>query len=464
MSDTSSEKGEVDKEFVFLIASSDLLLRATEKCPELAQACGPALDAAKVLLTRLSSPDYSTGKSDAAILSGTTRDLMGVTYQSTRGVSAISKIPVEVLRIFLRMIPDERTTALLPSSLVCRTWNSAVRELIIARRQLIGRVGVDQARRLISGLQLRKLVFGSSTPSFVSRITLHIRVLPCEYVRPLARLVSDSLKYLDVFLPGATQANFLSVLDIFFRQCVYIRMAHLIYPDLGVLAGIQSNAVVQGFKTVTHLNLCCNDGDGHEFLNQLEMPRLEQAIMENVDYGRLGRCAALTHLSILIRQSHKNLALVLDNCPHLRSLKLHYCESEPFTISRGEMVRFARLEELSIRHCEIAPDALPLLAHCTKMRKFSCDRLPDLSFLLKAIGGTLVELCVFDRVSTHLVLCIVENCPKLRYLEFWPWDSREMWRDSDIETLKRELRHLQFLSISGFPLFHRSNLEGDWDY
>jgi hypothetical protein len=396
----------------------------------------------------------------------------------------IDDLPFEVLRkAFLYLESKDLDSP----SRVNRSWRPAAQDVQRAQLQIGHRHRETLDASLLCGIQLSRLVFGYESYSIkvIRHLMLDLGFVNQEYVTILARLVSNTLRNLEIC--GSNYAY----LDQFFSQCQGIRNLSLIYFDFGEDPTIISQSLKDGFYRLSQLSLSHCEGDLKLFVESVPIPNL-QSFSSNECFERgsdVVSAVAINYPTIKRLRLAKNYTS--SNAPLLKFIEccrdieeLIYSVIGDPSLERGDIEAIAslpRLRSLNIE-CKIACDAVAALSRCRGLKHLAIMSRgsnvksflhPPSSFsqclydILPSIGRNLVSLVYTPSIPfVESFDLIVEHCPNLLMLAI-RWDTREEYMRAGVcEMLKRGLKKLAKLEMGrvGRPVRLGTSWEGYFDY
>jgi hypothetical protein len=378
--------------------------------------------------------------------------------------ATIDDLPFEVLReAFLYLKPKD----LVAPSRVNRSWRPAAQDVQRAKLRIgVGFRGILRAS-LMCGIQLTRIVFVYEAFS-IKHLDIELRLVAREYIPILARLVSTTLRTLELRFDGERgSASHYATLDQFFSQCHGIRNLKLRFFEFGDDPSFISQTIKEGFYRLSQLSLRACRGDLRMFV--VSVPILNLLSFSNA-YFEMGfegsdivQAVAINyptikrlHLDDEYSSSATLLLKFVDCCRDIEELSFVDWSGD-VELKRSDIEAIAslpRLKSLNIDF-EIADDAVSAISRCRGLKHLVLLRISfALNDILPAIGGTLVSLEYTSSTAfLGAVDSIVEHCPNLQMLDL---GDEEL---DAVDFLKGGLKKLAKLNIDGGSV----RLGTDWE-
>jgi hypothetical protein len=179
--------------------------------------------------------------------------------------ATIDDLPFEVLReSFLYLEPAD----LVSPSRANRSWRPTAQDVQQSRF-----VVEKEDYSLLCGIQLTRIAFGYDAYS-IKHLVIDLYSVNRNYIPILARLVSPTLRTLDLDYFGVETSSHYVALDQFFSQCDGIRNLKLNYFDFGDNPSNISQTIKEGFYQLSQLSLYGCFGDLRMFVVSVPIPNL----------------------------------------------------------------------------------------------------------------------------------------------------------------------------------------------
>jgi hypothetical protein len=344
--------------------------------------------------------------------------------------ATIGDIPQELLRYaFIYLLPGKYD--LVAPSETCRAFRPVALELMFSQLKLGKRTQVE---RLVFGVRLKSLVFGSGSVS-ITRLDIGVEFVERKTLRLLALLVAPTLSSLlldfsisdeDEEETVLSSSDCYEILEAVFLYCHRIRNLSL----LGVVFGGNTDAISpiikERFARLQSLELS-GLGDIKMFINNTPIPDLQAVKVcaeddddEVVDFTIVNAIASnyRTLINLNLREccvSSTNLLKIVECCPYVE--KIAFYSHHPSDLKRSDIEALASLPNLTsldIRGYAVIK-VLSSFVLLKGLKNLGMRWLEGLSDVLPIIGRNLLSFDV--RYSeAEAWMAFYANCPNLQYL------------------------------------------------
>jgi hypothetical protein len=184
--------------------------------------------------------------------------------------ATIDDLPFEVLReAFLYLDTEDLTSP----SRVNRSWRPAAQDVQKSKLMISPWDGKRLDASLMCGIQLSRIVFGCDAFS-IKHLTIDVCRFDRDYLPILARLISTTLRSLDISFNGVSEFHY-ETLDQFFSRYHGIRNLKLAGFDFGVDPASFTKNIKDGFYRLSQLSFEWCRGDHSMFIEIVPIPNLK---------------------------------------------------------------------------------------------------------------------------------------------------------------------------------------------
>jgi hypothetical protein len=221
-------------------------------------------------------------------------------------IATIGDFPFEVIQRIFRLF--EKKGELADSSLVCRAWHQAAKEVLLSR------ISFYRHRRMewfFCGMQLKTIVSGFDRYS-IKRLKLDMSSLGRGYARVMAQVVSPTLSSLSLRWDDdedTEEVKCYEILDIFLAQCIWINTIYLEEFDFGIYSTSITSKIKNGFSRIQFLSLIRCHGDLAMFVDQIPVLNLCSFRYTECDYPRID---VNVIISMMARKSRSLKSVLFD--------------------------------------------------------------------------------------------------------------------------------------------------------
>jgi hypothetical protein len=380
--------------------------------------------------------------------------------------ATINDIPAEVHQNFLLYLLAGGHKDLVASTLVNRAWYPVAQEL---HGYWIRLDEKEVSERSICSRLLKEIVCGADSLCLINHLAVDLEFVDRKYIPILARLVSSTLRTLELDYFGIETLSHYVALDEFFARCHAIRNIKLSFFDFGIEPASISQTIKDGFYRLSQLSLEWCRGDLGMFVDSVTISNLLSFSDRGFGYGLI-------------------MSDIVINYPKIKRSNLHYAYLSPETLfkfiecCRGiEQLSFILHEDVELKQhgieiiaslpllkslnidCQISDNDVSPLSRCRRMKRLSLGpALFDLISVIPTIGRNLECLEFKSSIPClETVYAIIEHCPYLRTLVLgWIWNEAEEEKNMvAVDLLKRGLKKLTILKVNG----HFVRLGTDWE-